>query len=246
MNSRNPIKDELNELNSELNSGFNPTPYILPSGYFDGLADSIMARIRAGEAATARDEIVALSPMLAGITRSMPYELPAGYFELTIETLPAFTSGEDSLVLSFVDKQMPYEVPAGYFANLPQQVVDKISEPKARVIPLIRRKWMRLAVAAMITGLVALGGILYLNRSNEVPVDSPKWVAKELKNVSDKEIEEFVKTTAPAATGTETALQKPAAKKEIRQLFDDVSDQELEAFLEEIPVIDVEEELGLN
>src|SRR5215203_2385554 len=119
MNNRNTIQNELNELNSGLNSDLN----------------------------------------------QHPYSVPDDYFSLSIEGLQAFTSeNEESLVLSFIDKEMPYEVPAGYFANVPDQVLEKVTTNQgAKVVPFSKKKWLRLAMAAIVTGVIAISGILYFN-----------------------------------------------------------------------------------
>lgn len=243
MNSRKNIKDELHELGSQLPQDAGGSPYSVPEGYFDGLAGSVMAKINARNAVSAKEEIQQLSPLLASLPRTMPYTIPGDYFQSTIESVPALTSNEDSLVLSFIDKGMPYEVPVGYFAGLPDKILAKVPVPRARVVSM-RKKWMRMAVAAAITGMVALGGIFYFSGKNEIPVDSPQWVAKELKNVSDKEIDEFVNTTEVISSSNITAMNKPVRTNDTEELFEDVTDRELEAFLDAV-TIEEEEELEL-
>src|SRR6059058_67269 len=110
MKNRSTIKDELNELNSGLNPDSNGTPFSVPEGYFDGLATAVLAKIRGGQAVSSAEEMVELSPLLAGISRKLPYSVPNGFFQSNVEGLQGFTSeNEASLVLSFIDKQMPYE-----------------------------------------------------------------------------------------------------------------------------------------
>jgi hypothetical protein len=249
MNNRNTIQDELNELNSGLNSNSNGTPYSVPEGYFEGLAASVMAKIKGEDIVSASEEIRQLSPVLAGISRSMPHSVPDDYFQLNMEGLKAFTSEEEeSVVLSFIDKEMPYEVPAGYFANVPEQVLEKVSKP-AKVVPLMQRKWMRLAVAAVITGFIAVSGIVYFNNrsgnttgngSNAVPV------AVELKKASTEELKQFINNNAVVMPddNTATTASKTSVKTERKNLFNDVSDKELEAFLKQVPTED--EEIDLN
>lgn len=248
MNNRNTIKSELNELNSGLDAHSDATPYSVPEGYFENLAASVLAKIKGEEPVSASEEIAQLSPLLAGISRNLPYSVPDGFFEDNLEGLKAFTSeSEESLVLSFVDRQMPYEVPAGYFANLPEQVLEKLSHRPAKLVP-IRRRWTRLAVTAMLTGLVALSGILYFNNrashsTNEGAASVP--VAVQLKKVSTEELNEFIKNAAIDITDdkAQVTAKNRSPKKETRQLFNDVSDRELEAFLNQMPT---EEEIDIN
>ncbi len=244
MNIRNNIKDELNELNSEINANANDTPYSVPEGYFEGLAAAVLAKIKGEGAVTASEEIAQLSPLLAGISKKTPYSVPEDYFNSNIEGLKAFTSDEESLVLSFIDKQMPYEVPAGYFANVPEQVFQKISDRTSRVVPLMRRKWMRLAVAAMITGIITISGIAYFNKSVDPATTDPVTAVQK---ASTEELNDFINSTAVDLPGDEklqlTANNTPS-KKEVKQLFDDVSDKELENFLDQVQLDD--EEFDIN
>ena len=249
MSIRDNIQDELKGLDSNLPSSQNSTPYTVPEGYFEGFAASVLSRIKAQEAGSAAEEIASLSPLLASISRTMPYEVPKDYFQINIEVLPAITAdNEESLILSFVEKEMPYEVPKGYFANLPEQVVEKIETSRPRVVKMGARKWMRLAVAAMIAGIITLSGIAYFNNGKTGLAD-PKTMAtrgieKDLKTVSTEELKSFIKTTTATAVNTETA-QNSHKTTEVKALLEDVSDKELDAFLNQLPSDDTEGDIVL-
>ena len=240
MNKNNPIQDELNELNSGLNPSSNYTPYSVPEGYFEGLANSVLAKIKGEAVASASEEIELLSPVLSGISRDNTYFVPDNYFQSNLEGLKAFTSESgESLVLSFIDKEMPYEVPAGYFANVPEQVLAKISH-RSKVVPVMKRKWMRLAVAAMIAGIITISGITYFNNGSRNSTTSDP-VAAELKKASTKELNEFIKTTAAVDLTNDPAQlmsKNNSAKTEAKKLFAGVSDKELDAFLKQMPTDD--------
>jgi hypothetical protein len=76
-------------------------PMSPPAGYFDQLDAVIMARIAATEGTTATasakdvgEELEALSPMLAGIPKTMPLSVPAGYFDqLSANIVSGVTGG---------------------------------------------------------------------------------------------------------------------------------------------------------
>jgi hypothetical protein len=237
MNSRNTIQDELNELNSGLNSNSN-NPYSVPEGYFEGLAASVLAKIKGETPVSAMEELVRLSPFLAGIPKKMPYSIPEDYFQSNIEGLKAFTSeSEESLVLSFVDKEMPYKVPAGYFANVPEQVLEKISTQRTKVVPVMRRKWMQLAAAAAITGIMAVSGIFYFSNRGSNGTSDPVTAVKK---ASTQELNDFINTTAVTDDKSQmTVNNSPKEKK----LFADVSDKELNEFLDQMPTDD---EIDIN
>jgi hypothetical protein len=236
MNSRNTILNELKSLESSLAPDIQEPVFAVPAGYFEGFADSVLSRIRMQNAASAEEEISGLSPLLAGLSRKMPFEVPANYFQENSKEL-AFVGAEDeeSLVLSFISKDMPYEVPLGYFANFPEQMTEKLAAPKGRVVTMMRRKWMRMAVAAIVTGIIALSGFLYFNRDKSIdPLTTNEVVANEIKKASTEELDEFLdKNDVAVSTNSSSVTATP--KKEMKTLFQDVSDQELEAFLQEIP-----------
>lgn len=245
MNTRIHIQEELNGLNSQLPSETSGTPYSVPEGYFEGFAASVLSKIRAVPELSAREEIAELSPLLAGISRKMPYELPDQFFQtLDEDLLFIMADEEESVTLSMIKKDMPFEVPAGYFNDLPQQVLEKLPSQGAKVIHMSSRKWMRVAVAAIFVGVITISGLLYFNGKNDVTVDNPQWVAKKLKNVSDRDLDEFVKTTDLNASSSVTAQNKSVKTAEVKKLLQDVSDNELDAFLNQVPV--AEEELAIN
>ena len=240
MSNRNIIQDELNQLNSKLNPNPDPAPYSVPDGYFDGFAASVLAKIKGEMPVSAVQELAELSPLLAGISRTSPYSVPEGYFQSNINGLKAFIENEESLVLSFIDKEMPYDVPTGYFANVPEQVLERISK-KGKVVPMFKRNWMRLAVAAMLIGIIVISGIGYFyNRGgSQIATNDPVAVVKK---ASTEELNEFIKTTA-VDEKTQITAQNSTQKTETKKLFADVSDNELNAFLDQMPAGD---EIDIN
>jgi hypothetical protein len=237
MSNRNTIQDELNELNSGLNSTSDNTPYSVPEGYFEGLAASVLAKIKGETPVSASEEIAQLSPLLTGISKKSPYSVSNDYFQSNIEGLKAFTSeSEESLVLSFISKEMPYEVPTGYFANVPEQVLEKVSDQHAKVIPMMKRKWMRLAVAGVFAGIITVSGIAYFNSHDGHTGPNP--VAVDIKKASTKELNDFINSTAITDDKASMTAKNISPKTENKQLFGDVSDKELNAFLNQMPTDD--------
>ena len=222
------IQDELTGLNSSLPANDTAgAPFSVPAGYFEGLADAVMAKIRNSSVSEFSDEINGLSPLLAGISKQMPYDTPAGYFENNIEDLSAITSEEESLVLSFVDKEGPYEVPLGYFASFPDKVLEKVSSPRAKVVPLFKRKWMKMAVAAVVAGIITISGINYFSGSSAGGSDPVVAIEKS----SMEELTAFIKTREISLSEDQSV-----ATADVKELLEDVSDRELEAFLDQVPV----------
>jgi hypothetical protein len=239
MNSRIHIQSELEEINSSLPFNVKMPVFNVPEGYFESFANDVLAKVKGKQAVSVSDELSSISPLLAGISRKMPFSVPDNYFEEGIFP-PSITGEEDNLpeVLSAAGKLMPYEVPAGYFDRLPQQILQKVAEkPSAKVVSF-NRSWMRYAAAAVLIGFVALLGFFYLSGNKTIdPAKQPEaWIARKLKNISNQELEEFIKT-ASVINGTEMAKKevKGNGKYEVEKLLQDVSDTELDAFLKQVP-----------
>lgn len=134
----------------------------IPAGYFDSLAQNILSQIEG----TAAHELQALSPFLAGIPKHTPYAIPDGYFA-SLQSAVVEQLQEPVFSLP-VSAQMTMEVPDHYFDQLPGKILQRVqSQSPARIIPM---RWLRLAVAAVFTGLVALAGYYWLQqRSTGLP-----------------------------------------------------------------------------
>lgn len=239
MNPRENILNELKDLNSSLPSETAPNPYIVPQGYFEGLADAVLAKIKGENAVSALEEIAQLSPLLAGLSRKMPYDVPAGFFDATDlsgvaeeERLPE--------VLARLDKTMPFEVPPGYFETLPGMMLHRVAKPQDKVVSMGKR-WMRIAAAAVVAGLIAVSGFIYFNnKPATVSVDHPGWVATKLKDVETKDLEQFIEQANVSIAQNKPKTKPVSTTADAESLLKDVSNEELGSFLEEVPVEDEE------
>lgn len=234
MRSEYTIQQELNELNSTLLLPKAGQTYSVPEDYFEGLAEAILARVKAQEA-DATEEIETLSPLLASFSRKMPFEVPRDYFQSLTDGIAA---EEVSIPIEWKEARFnpTYSVPNDYFENLPQQILDKVQPRKTtgRVISMGQR-WMRYATAACLTGLVAMAGYLYFAKPGVInPQEHPhQWVAAKLQNASNQELDAFMQT----ADATHEIVKAPKpAKTEVKKLLKDVSNEELDQFLSEVPV----------
>jgi hypothetical protein len=126
MENNHPILTELMAISHTV-AGITPVnPYEVPVGYFEGLADRILARVKG------KDELPDVLKELV----SIPYKTPVGYFEnFAAETLKkvkaneAGTAQEELEILSPLlsklnkDKKLPFSIPAGYFNELTDNAV---------------------------------------------------------------------------------------------------------------------------
>lgn len=191
MPDRQAINSELKELNSNLSGQEPRMPYPVPQGYFEGLAEQVLTRIRQEEA---KEELGTLSPLLQQLSKKQPYSTPVGYFDRPV--------------------------------NLP-------ASEQAPVRSLFSQAWIRYAVAASV---IAAGIFLWMGRS-EQPTGNAKNVIIEVKQdiqqLDEKEeslLQEFV---SAGMTGQETAQIDIREGASDKTLLADVSEQELNEFLEQ-------------
>ncbi|HUQ96764.1 MAG TPA: hypothetical protein VM010_03795 [Chitinophagaceae bacterium] len=236
MNSNNAIQQELKDLRSSLPLDDREQPvFSVPDGYFENFAASVWAKLESQQVADkAGDELSTLSPLLAAIPKHTPYHVPENYFEHLATNLPAFANDEAlPELLQTHTKQMPYTVPNGYFDGLAAQVTAKLKAPKAKVVSMYAR-FQRMAIAAALTGAVALGIFYVAGRGKTIdPAKQPDaWIAQKLKNIPNQDLDAFLKNTDASFTNTGLAKNSDA---DVRQMLHDVSTPELDAFLAELP-----------
>ena len=256
MTNRNIILNELKDLESFLGN-YNPQNiYTVPNGYFEGLPTQILNRIKALEATNAKDELKYLSPLLSNVSKEMPYAVPAGFFQsLSEDVLKKISEHEDyqtseeeigslSPLLSSLKNKNPYSIPAGYFERLETGAEKK----ETKVISITRRRWYRLAVAAVVIGIVAISGLAIFKSKQVDPNKNPQaWIEKNVdKKVSKDKIDEFVKLAEDGSTNV--AYEKDDVKHaEIKELMKDVPEKEIEAFLNDAVALESNTDIdGLN
>ncbi len=249
MTNRNDILNELNGLESILANINAENIYTAPDGYFEGLANQVLNRVKALDASTAKEELEILSPALSGISKEMPFTVPAGYFENLSEKMMQGilkntnyqTSAEEmetlSPLLSSISKKSPYSVPAGYFENLSPDIEKK---KEAKIISFTGRRWYRMAVAASIIGVIAIGALLFINQKSIDPNKNPQaWVKKNVtKKVSENQLDEFVTLAKDDDNFNSINDIEPVKSEEIKELMKDVSEKELQDFLNEAVVLE--------
>jgi hypothetical protein len=214
--------------------------YRVPEGYFDGLAEQILNRIKAIEVNNAKEELQYLSPLLAGISRKTPYTVPDGYFKNLSEALlysinetaGIQTSEEEietlSPVLGSLKNRNPYSLPVGYFENL-----KPVAEKKgSKVISIASRRWYRMVAAAVVIGIITIGGLLFIKGNQVDPNQNPvKWISKNVtKKVSKDKIDEFVKLTEEEDR-LKVSAENNTVSTEIKELMKDVPEKEIQEFL---------------
>lgn len=239
--------NELRDLDSSLGSYSPQNIYTVPNGYFEGLPTQILNRIKALEAADAKEELAYLSPLLRNASKEMPYSVPTDYFQNLSDNIVQQLSehanhqtseeeiGSLSPLLSSLKNKNPYAVPSGYFENLET----KTEKKEAKVIAITKRRWYRLAIAAVFIGIVAIGGLLFINPGQPDIDKNPRaWVNKNVnKKVSKEKIDEFVKLAEDETINT-TEESDATKQAEIKELMKDIPEKEIEDFLNDVVALE--------
>ena len=271
MAQNNNILQELRDLQSSLANIAVQNAYTVPAGYFEGLADLVLNRIKALEAGNAVEELGFLSPMLTGSSRQMPYTVPAGYFDelekrlMTVvdesnqrlsSGLPAQTAEEElesiSPLLSSLSKKMPFIVPEGYFETLSsgkkeqqEKTADHLTVvTETKIVSILNRQWFRYAAAAVITGMIALAGFFNNGNTKESGGKALARFTREVNTLNTTQQDKLIEIIDGGLNGRETAQVSITKPNDVKELLKDVSDQELKDFQEQTE--DIEEVMMTN
>lgn len=182
----------------------------VPSGYFDNFADNMLALVRQQEA---QQELTNVAPTVAGLSRQMPYSVPAGYFD-SLQPMAATAAHELQEIaptLAAMPKQMPYGVPAGYF----DQLQPAIPATVGKVVSITRKAIVRIAIAAaiLIVGFSIWQMSVTDNSANNdsmatTTVDTvviPQEFSLQLANLDDNTLESAFSAIGQSSSQTEAA-----------------------------------------
>jgi len=241
MDSRLTILEELKGI-SPILAGIPPiTPYVAPEGYFDAFAGSVMNRVKLQDVGP-KAELSSLSPLLSSISRKVPYEVPENYFtELSDQALVGakaieFVNEElenlSSMMIGLKSTNV-YLVPNGYFDSLAEKILNKAKHQQpAKVVkmrPFIRIA--RYAVAAVFIGVMAVGGWL-MQKPAESPMTAER-IENSIHKASDEEILNFIQNDEGSIAEPAVNSDEEMDATDMKAMLADVSDNELEQFMNE-------------
>lgn len=172
-------------------------------------------------------------------SQGYPLQVPENYFPgLEDSILSKVLDEEGADLISFDDKgkKQTFTVPDGYFHNLEKDILKKTIAP-APAGRFFSFKWRPVAAASVI-GLIILGSIYYRETSDseQTNVQSNSFSTSVIQNVSLSELADFVEE---GSAGNSTGNDKKKSV-DINQLFQQVSNQDLESFLNETAVNNTE------
>jgi len=241
-----------NEILSRLEAEkYNPTilkdlpktnPFQVPEKYFDEFAGNVLRRIKAGLVNSVEEELQILSPLLSKADKKNPFTIPVGYFDELTENVVTGTKAIEfvnvelenlSPVMTSLKFTNPFSVPERYFESLPAIVLNNVKRQQtSRIISLgTRRRFMRYAAAAILTGLVILASFLFFDRSGTKNNDADPLAG--IEKVSDEAILNYLETSnVPFSDVTNTASVDIDAE-DIKEMIADLPDEELQKYLAE-------------
>lgn len=230
MSTSDANTNELKEISPLLSTIGRAQPYTYPQDYFDGLPDLILEKIQVPE-------------ILSGI-KTQVFAAPTGYFEgladeiftkIKMDVAQASNYNEDELplVLQKIGRKMPYSVPAHYFETL-----NVSTEQPAAVVPLYSKtktKWINRAAAAVIAGVLAVGGYFFATDNTAGPVAKPLYslnIANQVNGLSSDEIIDYLQTYSTPAEGL-TSSKAPVKELTLDDYLNKITEEDIKQYLKE-------------
>jgi hypothetical protein len=225
MSNNNIILNELQNLSSAVANIDRRNVYSVPSGYFNDLADQILHNVQQPESVLTQEF-------------SNPFKVPQGYFEgLSNEILGKVKAGNSSQteiekelsevapLLNSISKANLYKVPQGFFETLSIRK----GEEQAKVISFSStRKFVRYAVAASVTGIMAIGGYFYFNDDKAINYAQSGFNKQEVHKLSDDEIIEYLNNNPSA---TEVSFTNKKVENDFEKYTKELTEEEIDDYL---------------
>lgn len=233
METNNKILREFINICPTLVQSNNNNPYVVSVKYFDSLAEIVTQKIKAD------------FEVEYYFTTENPYSIPTGYFEdlpATIVQKIAKQSKqaevleemqEISPLISKISRKPIYSVPDDYFKAIDWSKTDRVSS-KAPIVPFpVSRRITAYAVAALVIGLIAIGIFLFTGKQDTKSQANNQKPVFEVKKLSEKEIVEFLKSSSVAERTVTNHNIGTKKDSEIKSIVSEISDDEIQRFLEE-------------
>lgn len=146
----------------------NANPYSTPVGYFEGLADEVLFKIK---------------------TKATPYSIPQNYFnDISTSILSKIKLGQEknehseletiAPLLHSIKKINVYTVPDKYFESF------EVQPKKMGKVVSLSSKWIKIVAAAAVVGIVSVVALMMQNQNINSTVD----FQASLQNISDNEL----------------------------------------------------------
>jgi hypothetical protein len=169
-----------------------------------------------------------------GILNSNSQEVPKDYFNnLAGNILTKIKMQEDGVspMLQSIQDVNIFKVPDGYFDNLSTQILDKINIKQPAKVISFGSRMVKYAVAAALTGVMALGVYKYTNQTQQPVVIETPAVAKldptieKGKSMNDQQFNEALNNLS--ADDIAKYLEKNGDEKDIELLASNIDENSL-------------------
>ena len=248
METRIDILNELKEFSPLIAGMEKLNVFTVPNGYFEGLSGHIMKALNGEETGVLND-----------LPKQNSFEVPAGYFDNLADTILARIRSQQnenasnelrtlSPMLYSVQNENVFEVPKGYFANLSDEILSKVQPAKVVVMRRRSSSFMRYAVAAAFTGMMALGVFKFTDttKNNVDPsVAEGQIIAREnkfdeeLAKISDGDIVKYLQANGENFDA-QTVASKTLDENELPSQADYMMDDKtLDKYLNNITINDL-------
>lgn len=194
MTQRDKILQELHDLKSALADAGLQNAYQAPAGYFDGLADEILKRVKALESTTAAEELANLSPLLSRISKEMPYSIAGGYFENLQPVVDTKNSGSKAKLVSITSRKWWRYAAAAVVIGFAGATVGLLLLNNKDIDPVSKSyDWVKTNLKNVSTADInEFVEITSTATTDAMKVDAKEETSNLLKDVSDKEIQDFL------------------------------------------------------
>lgn len=225
MENYHEIISELKLISPMLADTVRKNTYSIPEGYFNQLPAIILERI-------AQEESVLHLP------KNQPFAVPEGFFnQFSDQVIGRIKQQENEVyqeleqiapLLNKISKQNIYTVPQGYFSKSLVPDLVSIQQEKPKVIPMLKpvHSFRKYAMAAALTGIMAIGGWLLLNNNSTDNIAVTNAAAS---GVTSQQKDEVL-TKALAST-----TYKEAKQLDVKEEVNKIHQAELDGYLQTIP-----------
>ncbi len=219
MEDKNEILEELELISPSLATPGRLHPFRVPDAYFEGLAASITANVKAE---------TRISDGIAD-----PFKVPEGYFETLSDSILYHIEAKETPLLQSINKKTVYSTPAGYFDQ-------EIRIPLAETAPtkIVQLKGYSRAIqyvaAAMLAGVLVTGAFMFTDSKEYLKTEKSRPVSTEPTVPGDTSIADEV-----VILPMENELQERPVSNSVKRTptFDkrveSLSDEEIKNYLEE-------------
>lgn len=234
MSQREAIKNELKQMGLSLEHLSARIPYRVPEGYFEAFSDLLLDRLAVN----------------VDLSKSKVYQLPDGYFDgLSDSIIAAIRKAEvmeemESLspLLNTLSKEMPFQQQASPALNM-ETIMQKAAVHEIPVVQMKARrplKWMRLAAAAVVAGLLITTAVLYTSDTNQQSGDSNFAdyaqidVSQEMSKLSEEELNTYLSSSEKLVVAAGYREQYGEDElPDVNEHIQFMSDDELKQYLDE-------------